>query len=246
MTMIREYHRPANLEDALALLAESGARPIAGGTVVNARPNTEPVDVVDLQALGLDEVRADGDRLELGAMVRLQDLMESESVPGLLRELAGREAPSTLRRAATVGGTVAAADPESELLAGLLVFDAGVTVAHSMGSESIPLAELLADQSRLHLGIITSVSVAVGGDATAERTGRTPADRPIVMAVARRGEDGEVRLALTGVSSTPVLAEPSKVAELAPPADFRGSGEYRKELARVLSGRVLGRLGESA
>jgi CO/xanthine dehydrogenase FAD-binding subunit len=139
---------------------------------------------------------------------------------------------------------VAAADPESELLAGFLAFGATVTVARAADTESIPLGDLLADRSRLDSGIITSVTVDAGGDATAERTGRTPADRPIVMAVARRGEDGSLRLALTGVGDTPTLVEMDALDDLQPPADFRGSTEYRQELAGVLARRVMTRLGE--
>ncbi|NNC93312.1 MAG: hypothetical protein HKN80_12565 [Acidimicrobiia bacterium] len=248
MAPIRAYHRPDSIEDALALVARTDvdATILAGGTVINGLPDEDPVDVVDLQALELNELEPAGDGLRMGAMVRLSDLADSDLVPALLRDLARREAPNTLRNAATVGGTVAAADAESELLAGLLAFEATVSIAHAIGSDSIPLGELLADRSRLGLGIITGVTIAVGGDAAAERTGRTPADRPIVMAVARRAEDGTLVLALTGIDNTPVLLDPGDIPGVKPASDFRGSAEYRTELARVLAGRVLARLGEAS
>lgn len=248
MPTIRAYHRPTTLEEALALVshADLEATVLAGGTVLNAQPDQDPIDVVDLQELGLDDVSPSGERLEIGAMTRLQALADHHLVPAVVRDLARREAPSTLRNAATVGGTVGAADPESELLAGLLTYEATVTVVHSIGSESIALDELLADRSHLGLGIITSVSIAVDGDAAAERTGRTPADRPIVLAVGRRTGEGALRLALTGVAATPVLVDPAAIAALEPPSDFRGSSGYRKHLAGVLVGRVLARLGESS
>jgi CO/xanthine dehydrogenase FAD-binding subunit len=107
------------------------------------------------------------------------------------------------------------------------------------------LEELLADRSQLGLGIITSISIAVDGDVAAERAGRTPADTPIVLAVGRRLGSGAIRLVLTGVASTPVLVEPEAIGALDPPADFRGSAEYRRQLAAVLAERVLARLGES-
>jgi carbon-monoxide dehydrogenase medium subunit len=246
MAPIRAYHRPEKLEDALALVAhtDADATILAGGTVINGLPEEDPVDVVDLQALGLDQMEPDGGRLRIGAMVRLSDLVESELVPALLRDLARREAPNTLRNASTIGGTVAAAEAESELLAGLLAFGASVSIAHSIGSDSIPLGELLDDRSRLGLGIITSVTIDVSGDAAAERTGRSPADRPIVMAVGRRAEDGTLLLALTGVDRTPVLVGAGDIGGIQPVADFRGSVEYRIALARVLTARVMARLGE--
>ena len=246
MPTIRAYHRPGTLDEALALVsrADVDATLLAGGTVVNGLPDKHPIDVVDLQALGLDGMTVAGGRLDIGAMVRLQDLATHDLVPGLLRDLAHREAPNTIRNAATIGGTVAGGDWESELLAGLLAFEAEVSVVHGIGSETIALAELLADRDRLGLGIITTVSIAVGGEAAAARTGRTPADRPIVAVVGRRSEDGLLRLAATGVAATPVLID--EVEELDPPADFRGSADYRRHLAATLRGRVAARLGEPA
>ena len=121
------------------------------------------------------------------------------------------------------------------LLAGLLAFDASVTIVRSDGTETVSLDDLLADRSLLDSGIVTSVSVDVGGDAASERTGRTPADRPIVMAVARRAADGSIRLALTGVGVAPMLVEVDALDGLEPPADFRGSTAYRRELAGILA-----------
>ena len=248
MPTIRAYHRPGSIEEALALVshADVDATLLAGGTVLNGLPDETPIDVVDLQALGLDQLAAAGDRLEIGAMVRLQSLADSDLVPAPLRDLARREAPSTLRLAATVGGTVAAADSESELLAGLLAYEATVSVIHAIGSDDAAIEELLADRNRLGLGIITSVSIDPAGDAVADRTGRTPADRPIVMVVGRRTAAGEVRLAATGVGAAPQLIDPADLEALEPPGDFRGSPGYRRELARVLTGRVLARLGETS
>lgn len=248
MPTIRAYHRPTTLDDALALVshADLDATLLAGGTVINAQPEEDPIDVVDLQALGLDRITAAGDRLEVGAMTRLQAFADSHLVPALLRDLAVREAPSTLRNAATIGGTIGAADPESELLAGLLAYEATVTVVHSIGSETMSLEAVLADRSQLGLGIITAVTTAVDGDAAAARTGRTPADQPIVLAVGRRTADGSVRLAVTGVATTPTLVTRAEIESLEPPADFRGSTEYRRHLAGALTDRVLARLGEAS
>jgi len=239
---IRAYHRPATLDDALSLLESHAATVLAGGTVINADP-AGPAEVVDLQVLGLDTLRSEGGTLHIGAMVRLQALVEGERVPPLLRDLARREGASTIRNAATVGGTVAAADPESELLAGLLAYDASVTIARPSGTEEIGLEPLVADRSQLQGGVITAITLATDGTAAAERTGRTPADRPIVVAVARRSEAGDLRVAVTGVAATPVVVDPGNLDTLEPPSDFRGSTEYRKELARILTARAVESVG---
>ncbi len=246
MTIVA-YHRPARLAEAVLLLnrTDVASVPLAGGTTLNAHPPEGPVEVVDLQAVGLDGIGGDAGGLEIGAMVRLRQLVEDERVPALLRELAQREAPSTFRNMATVGGTVAAAGWESELLAGLLAFEATVTVEGADGSTTVPLEQLLDNRAMLQGAIITTVRIATDGRAAIERTGRTPADVPIVAAVARRTGDGSLRLVLTGVAETPTVVDPAHLASLDPPSDFRGSSEYRSSLAMILARRVTARLGET-
>ena len=58
--------------------------------------------------------------LTLGATTTLQAVVDDQRVPTVLRELARRELPSTMRTLATVAGTVAAGGWQSELLAALL------------------------------------------------------------------------------------------------------------------------------
>lgn len=239
---IRAYHRPVTLDDALSLLESGAAAVLAGGTVINADP-AGPPEVVDLQALGLGTLSSEGGTLHIGAMARLQALVDGDRVPPILQDLARREGASTIRNAATVGGTVAAVDPESELLAGLLAYDASVTIARPSGTEEIGLDTLLADRSQLEGGVITAITFATDGTAAAERTGRTPTDRPIVVAVARRSEAEDLRVAVTGVAATPVVVDPGNLDTLDPPSDFRGSAEYRNELARILTARAVESVG---
>jgi len=245
---IRGYHRPQTLDEAIGLLARSGVttRLLGGGTSLNADPGVDPFEVVDLQALGLDGITTVGASVAIAAMTRLQDVGDNEVVPPLLRNLAHREGPNTLRNAATIGGVVASADPESELLAGLLVHEAAVVVTTQEGSTELSLGDLLHDRRALRGGVITSVKAAKGGVSAADRTGRTPADRPIVAVIGRRTEDGRTLVAVTGVASTPVLVELDQVDALQPAGDFRGSSEYRRALARVLVDRVVSRLGEQS
>jgi CO/xanthine dehydrogenase FAD-binding subunit len=244
MTRIRSYHRPSTLGDALALLVriDVTTAPIGGGTVLGSPLGDAPEEVVDLQALGLEAISREGATLTLGAMARLQDVVDHEWTPPALRDLALHSAPSTIRNAATVGGTVAGGDWENVFLAGLLAHGATATVARNGGEEQVPVADLLADRSTLRGSIITAVHVQVGGAGAFAGTGRTPADTPIVLVAGHRTDDGELTLAATGAAGTPIVIDLDRVDDLDPPGDFRGSPEYRRHLVATLGARVLTQL----
>jgi len=243
MPQLKAYHRPTTVDAAIQLLNRAGVPTtiIAGGTYVIPRMNEMVTEVVDLQAVGLTEINFTGKGVTLGAMVRLQTIVDDDRAPALLREAARREGPNTLRNAATVGGTLASPHRESELLAALLVFDASVTIQTGAETKTVSLSDFLLDvPSALGGGLITAVSLATMGKTASARVGRTPADSPIVAALARRGDDGQVRLALCGVANTPILVAPDNVkAAVNPPSDFRGSREYRRQMAATLAKRVV-------
>ena len=238
MKRISAYFRPESIGEAFALLDQPGAVLIGGGTKLNLRTMSVPMSVVDLQLARLDGIdRLDDDTLSIGATTTLQQLVDSEEVPAVVRGAARRELPSTLRAQSTLGGTIVSADAESELLTALLVHDAVVSVASPEGTEKMELGALLAHLPLAPHAIVTAVAIDTRGAASVARTARTPADKAIVAAAARVGGDGRRRLALAGVASTPVLVE--ETSKLDPPGDFRGSGEYRRALAGVLISRVI-------
>ena len=208
MVQIKSYHRPKNVDETLHLLSRPNVNSVivAGGTYINPRMDELVDEVIDLQAVGLDEVTYADNRMTLGAMVRLQTIVEAAQAPALLREMAHREGANTFRNEATVGGVVVGRDPESELLAGLLVFEAVVVVQSASGSQQIALPEFLANSSAPPgPGLVTAISLATTGSGRSERVARTPTDRPIVAAVARMDDAGQIHLALCGVSQTPSL-----------------------------------------
>ncbi|MGZ0220873.1 MAG: FAD binding domain-containing protein, partial [Acidimicrobiales bacterium] len=140
MPLIAAYHRPDTIDEALSLLDNSERIPLAGGTIINADREPSDLEVVDLQALGLDAIEPVGDRLRIGATATLAAITHSEHVPDTLRDLARRDQPASIRSLGTVGGTIASADPDSTFVAALLVHDAQVELA---GSDDTSLAALL-------------------------------------------------------------------------------------------------------
>jgi CO/xanthine dehydrogenase FAD-binding subunit len=238
MAKVKSYYRPESVAEVLQLLQRPSTTLLAGGTQLIARLD-EPVEVIDLQAVGLNEIEVEADTITLGAMVRLQAVVDHAAMPELVQQMTLREGPNTFRHMGTLGGVVATADPESELYAALLVHEAVVTAQTSAGETRVPLAEFEVSEKEL----ITAVTIQRHGQTASDRVARTPADRPIVAVMGRRVADG-VLLAACGVAKRPILFNANGIDQLKPPADFRGSSGYRREMTAVLSQRVLAELDE--
>ena len=142
------YYRPNNLDEALQYLSQPDTAPLAGGTELLAQEEgVSLAAVVDLQDLGLDQIKLEDDRLNIGAMVRLDSMdqflateLGTASAASLLRKAIGQAGPNTYRNAATLGGMCASRLPDSELLAALLVMEA-VLVFEGQAADKIALAE---------------------------------------------------------------------------------------------------------
>ncbi|MEM7332075.1 MAG: FAD binding domain-containing protein [Chloroflexota bacterium] len=236
---IQSYHRPETIAEALKLLHSSADIEIlAGGT--NIVTSSKPGGVVDLQRLPLNEIVVDATTATIGSMVRLQSIVDSADLPPFIRQLAQNEAINTFRNAGTLGGLVARAENDSELFAGLLVFEATIQFEDRAGSHTIPLSEY--QPATIGRGIITDVTLHTDGTAVYERVARTPGDKPIVAVVGRKKGD-TITLAACGAAATPILILPDQIDALTPPADFRGSEAYRRQMVSVLSERVINELG---
>jgi carbon-monoxide dehydrogenase medium subunit len=274
LTHVSEYHRPTDLAEALRLLARPDVVtvPLAGGTELVAAGIPGAQAVVDLRDLGLNTIDATSGGLRLGAMVTLQTVIDDPCsatfARGILVEAARRSATRNVRNIATLGGTVATADPLDELLLALLVLDAQVTLADTIIKRSLPLADFLADPAK-HLPrgtLIVELALPTpprGFGIGMAQVARTPADRPIVAASVTLATDNgkctHARLALAGASTRPLrlpeietalvgqklrekhLERLSEriLALVGPPSDFRASADYRREMAGVVARRAL-------
>src|SRR5688500_4295767 len=114
-----EYAAPASVDDAVALLARHGAeaKVLAGGQSLVPLLNyrlARPRVVVDVNDLPLADIRVDGDRLAVGALVRHATLASSPVVArecALLAEAAALVGNVRVRTLGTLGGSLAHADP---------------------------------------------------------------------------------------------------------------------------------------
>ena len=132
--MITQYFRPQTMEEALQLLSRPDTRPLGGGTLLT-QSSVESFSVVDLQALGLANLKKSGDRLEIGATVTLQTLLESSYTPQALKAALLLETPLNLRTMGTVAGTLVTCDGRSPFATVMLALDAKMTFVSAEETE---------------------------------------------------------------------------------------------------------------
>ena len=241
--MITEYHRPETLEAALSLLArtEVDTVPLGGGSVLN-QPASNLVAVVDLQALGLNTIETKGKKLELGATVTLQQLLDEPNIPTALKKAIQHEATYNIRQVATVAGALVAADGRSPFATAMLALGATLTILPAVENTDFgSFLPLRFDNTRGTL--ISQVRIPNNVTLAYEYVARTPADLPIVCAAVAQWPSGRTRVALGGCGSAPLLAmdgsEPAG-AEIAARDAFREAGdqwasaEYRSDVAATL------------
>lgn len=258
------YLRPQTLDEALKLLAQPDAVPLAGGTqLLASEAGVTAAHVVDLQALGLNRIALTAGTLTIGATATLTVLadflaQDPPAAAGHLLQHALRYAgPNTYRNAATPGGIIAGRLADSELLAALLVLEAGLRLQGAPDTR-MPLAAYLAADAR-PAGLITAVEIPwTDGRGGSDRVARTPQDSPIVSVTWWQPSDAAVRLAATGIGPRPLrltaveralaggldeasiaLAADAAAGASTHPGDFRGSAGYRREMAAVLTRRLL-------
>lgn len=276
-----DYSSPGTLDEALDLLAEVGdeARPLAGGqslipllSLRLARPS-HLIDLARIPELRTIE-SADGS-LVIGAMVREgkaeADDAVRRSAPLLAAALPLIGHPA-IRSRGTIGGSLSHADPAAELPAVALVTEAELVVrSRDRGRRAIPAAEFFSGFFTTALEpdeILTEVRIQAPGPDTGwaiDEVARRHGDFAMVGVAAMvrldrsSGRIADARVALTGVSDTPVRAreaeqmlagaEPTEEtwteaaqkasSALSPPADLHGSSAYRRHIAGVLIQRTL-------
>jgi carbon-monoxide dehydrogenase medium subunit len=136
------YHRPRDLDEAIALLAryEGEARPIAGGQSLlpmMAFRVVTPQLLVDLNALpDLGQITIDDQGVRLGSLVRWRDIETdarlAEAHP-LLQAAISHVAHYQIRNRGTVGGSLAHADPSAEMPGMAMTCGAEIEIAGTGG-----------------------------------------------------------------------------------------------------------------
>ncbi|MDQ6669555.1 MAG: xanthine dehydrogenase family protein subunit M [Chloroflexota bacterium] len=258
------YQRPASVDEASRLLAQSqDAKILAGGhsliPLMRLRL-AQPSTLVDINGLEdeLGYIRRDNGTLRIGALARHYQIESSadvhQSLP-LLAEVAAEVGDTQVRTMGTLGGVVAHADPAGDYGAILLMLDATIMT----NKRSIPARDFFKGMFTTPLAddeVVTEVAFPVAaGPHIYIKFRRRMSDWAIVGVGAQKLDDGQWRIGITNAAPTPVRASgveqalasgasPAEAAQQAsqgldPASDLRGSAEYKTHLAQVLTQRAI-------
>ncbi len=263
-----DYELAGSTDHALSLLASrEDAQVLAGGhsllPLLRLRA-IRPSLLVDIGRLDLSYVRDAGDWIAIGAGTRHHDVATApllqEHNP-LVSYAAGLIGDPQVRHRGTIGGSLAHADPASDLPAVALALGAEIDVTGVGGVRTVEAANFFRgtfETAAAHDELVTEVRVpklSVEHVWSYLKFARRAQDwaTVAVAAVARKsGSVTEPAIALVSMGATPLRARASEAAWAAgddpaaaadegtePPSDTNGSAEYRRHLARVLVRRAV-------
>lgn len=242
-----EYHAPTSVDEACRLLTSlEDAKVLAGGQSLVPLLNfrlARPAHLVDINRIpNLNRIYERDGGVAVQALARQADAEDSQVVARgcpLLASAVRLVAHRVIRNRGTVCGSLAHADPASELPAVLLALRGHVVARSTRGSRIIPAADFFTSvmQTKLaHDELLTEAwfPASTGKFAIAEES-RRHGDFALAGAV-RYGD----RLALFGVAPTPVLADRyDPTRGLQPSGDLEATPEFRLHLVQVLTDRVF-------
>ncbi len=238
-----QYHAPATIDEACALLGSlEDAKVLAGGQSLMPLLNfrlARPQHLVDINRVrDADRVYERDGGVAVQALVRQAAVEDSELVARvcpLLRDAVRLVAHRVIRNRGTVCGSIAHADPASELPAVLLALGGQVVARSTRGERTIAADQLFAGM----------FETALAPDELVVETWFPPSPAPfaIIEETRRHGDfalagivRARDRLALFGVASTPVLADVSDPTRgLQPTGDVEATPEFRLHLIRTLT-----------
>jgi carbon-monoxide dehydrogenase medium subunit len=221
-----DYHRPDDVQQALALLAEYGddAKPLAGGQSLVPMMNfriARPAHLIDI--LGLDELSyiraADDGGLRIGAATRQVTVERSPLVAAGWPLLTGAlecVAHPQIRARGTIGGSLAHADPAAELPVAVAALDGALRVRSVRGERTVgwrdffqaPLQTSLADDELL-VELVLPAPVPLAGASFREYAARhgdfAVAGAAALVTARRDGGSASLSLSLLAAGPAPVL-----------------------------------------
>lgn len=228
------YARASSVTNALELLAAHGdqAKVLSGGQSLLPALNlrlSAPELIVDIG--GLSELRGisvSSDTLRIGALTRHADIQASPEIARhapLLTEAIAHVAHPAIRNRGTIGGSLAHADPASELPACAVALDATIVLKGQGFERRIPAVDFFVGIYETTLAaeeLLTAVEIPLRPDALHffHEHARRKGDYAIVglaaTAVVTAGAFADLRLAFFAVGDRPLLADAANYLIAAP------------------------------
>lgn len=257
-----DYARPDTVDEAVALLAEHGdeARILAGGQSLMAMMNlrlADPAMLIDIARIEeLSHIRDRGDTIEIGAAVTQNRLL---AWPDLARKLPLLAAALPFvghfqtRNKGTVCGSIAHADPSSEIPLSLATLQGEVVLRGGRDERVLAAKDFQLDMmttAREGDEMIVAVRFPVHCKGVAFReVARRHGDFAMVAVAALIDDKGNVRLGVGGMAGAPVVrrfaaggikdAVEQLIAELEDYEDLHASADLRRDILRNLAPVVV-------
>lgn len=222
-----DYSAPESLAGAIAELQAAGedGKAIAGGTalvIMMMQRLVRPSRLVSLRRIpGLDRIEAEDGRIRIGPLATHRDVETSalvrERLP-VLAETFRQVATIRVRNIATVGGSLAHADPNQDPPVTLVALGARVRIAGPDGERELPLDQFFVDYyqtalqpAELVVGVDVPLPARGSGSAFLKFLPRTADDYATVavaatVTLAPDGVCREARIGLGALGSTPLRA----------------------------------------
>jgi aerobic carbon-monoxide dehydrogenase medium subunit len=274
-----DYARATSVADAIALLAQHGerAKVLSGGQSLMPAMNLRllaPELIVDIGALDeLRGIKTQGGVLSIGALTRHVDLQKSSDIAAhapLLKEAITHVAHPAIRNRGTIGGSLAHADPASELPACVIALDAVIVIRGPKGERRIAAEDFFVGIYQTALSadeLLTAIEVPlpppqsvhhfrefarrhgdyaiVGLAAQAVVNNQRFTDfRPVFFGVGDKAERVTVSALLNTEVTREALRDALQTLEdaLDPPEDQQANRAMRIHLAKVLLARCVSAL----
>jgi aerobic carbon-monoxide dehydrogenase medium subunit len=274
------YARATSVVNALELLAAHGdkAKVLSGGQSLMPAMNLRlisPELIVDIGEIAeLRGIAVSGDVLTIGALTRHVDLARSPEIAvhaPLLTEAIAHVAHPAIRNRGTLGGSLAHADPASELPACMVALNATIIIRGQSGERRIPAENFF---TGIYETALSPQELLVAVELPVERKNsvhffrefaRRHGDYAIVglaaQAIVERDVFADLGLAFFAVGDRPVSTRAAKklinvaitpavlsdattalAEELDPQSDQQASASMRRHLAKVLLVRCVAAL----
>lgn len=258
-----DYARPDTVDEALVLLAEHGddARILAGGQSLMAMMNlrlADPAMLIDIARIKeLDGIRDLGDKIEVGAAVTQNKLLAWPDLKKKLPLLAAAlpfVGHFQTRNKGTICGSVAHADPSSEIPLSLATLEGEVVLRGRRGERVLKARDFQLDimtTAREGDELIVAVRFPVhhGRGVAFREVARRHGDFAMVAIAAFIEDKGHARVGIGGMASTPVTrriavdsaneAIEKLATELEGYEDLHASAELRRDILRNLAPIVI-------